>query len=126
ACPGGSFIGASIVFDLDQTPHRCFYAPPPGGNAVMRVRFADVAFASVIHGHVGLAYENERDRTGANVVTTFRANGRQVGRVVHVDGDGWKGFELSTSDLQGQKGELVVEIQSAASGRQFCFEADTR
>ena len=34
--------------------------------------------------------------------------------------------ELSTSDLQGQRGELVVDIASAAAGRHFCFEADTR
>ena len=125
-CSGGSFVGVSIIHDLADRPRRCFFAPTAGGTSVVRVRFGNVAFGSVLHGHVGLAQFNERDRTGPPVALTWRANDRVLGKITHVDGDGWKGFELDTTELQGQKGELVAEISSAAGGRHYCFEADTR
>jgi hypothetical protein len=116
----------SLIHDLTDRPRRCYFAPTVGRGGVVRVRFTDVAFGSALHGHVGLANFNERDRTGPNVTLTWRANDRILGKITHVDGDGWKGYELSTSDLTGQRGDLVAEIASPGGGRQFCFEADTR
>lgn len=125
-CAGGAFVGVSLIHDLTDRPRRCYFAPTVGRGGVVRVRFTDVAFGSALHGHVGLANFNERDRTGPNVTLTWRANDRILGKITHVDGDGWKGYELSTSDLTGQRGDLVAEIASPGGGRQFCFEADTR
>jgi hypothetical protein len=127
ACPSGGFVGVSLIHDLADRPRRCFFAPPVGGRGgSMQIRFQNVAFGSALHGHAGLAQFNERDRTGPPVILSWRANDRLLGKVTHVDGDGWKGFELATPELAGQKGELVAEVTSIGGGRHFCFEADTR
>jgi len=126
-CPGGAFVGASVVADLDYYPHRCIYAPPPGGNAPLRLRFQGVRFGRTLHGHHALYVEAERDRKGAPVTITFRVDDSTLGSVVHHDGDGWKPFEFDTSALAGQTGELVAEIASPSGDRRmYCFEADTR
>jgi hypothetical protein len=126
-CPGGGFVGASVVADLDYRPRRCVYAPPPGGNAFVRLRFLGVRFGRALHGHHAIYVEAERDRKGAPVTITFKAGDSTIGSVVHHDGDGWKPFEFDTSTLQGQRGDIVVEIASPSGDRrQYCFETDTR
>lgn len=125
-CKGGEIVGISVVPDLDYVPRRCFLAPPPG-NATVRVEFSEVHFGKALHGHHGISVHAERDLTGAPVNILFRSGPIVLGKYVHRDGDGWKGFEADTSDLAGTVGELAVEI-SATNGanRQYCFEADTR
>jgi hypothetical protein len=126
ACPGGSFAGVSVVADLDYVPHRCIYAPPPG-QTPLRLRFADVRFGRALHGHHALYVEAEREKRGAPVTLTFKSGDATLGSVEHRDGEGWKPFELDTSALAGQTGELRVEIASPSGDRrQYCFEADTR
>ena len=127
ACPGGSFVGISVIHALDHSPRRCFFAPPGGGSSVLRVRFANVAFGDALHGHAGLQNEAERDKTGAPVTLTWKMGEQVIGKLVHHDGEGWKGWELGTPELSGQKGDLVAEIASTSGNRRhFCFEADTR
>ena len=127
SCPGGGFVATSIVADLDYRPHRCIYAPAPGGGGSVRLHFLDVQAGQALVGHHAIYVEAERDRKGAPVTLTFRAGGIVIGSVTHHDGDGWKAFEFDTSDLAGQRVELIAEI-SAPSGdrRQYCFEAVTR
>jgi hypothetical protein len=129
-CPGNGFVGVSVVADLDYVPHRCIFAPPPG-NAPLRLRFADVRFGRSLHGHHALYVEAERDKKGAPVTISFKSGdstgNSTIGTVVHRDGEGWKPFELDTTPLAGQHGELVVEIASPGGDRRlYCFEADTR
>lgn len=123
-CPGSGFVGVSVVADLDYFPRRCIFAPPSGPP--LRLRFGDVRFGSTLHGHHTLYVEAERDRTGVPVTLVFRSGGSELGRVVHRDGEGWKPFELDTSELAGNTGELSVEISSSGARRLYCFEADTR
>jgi hypothetical protein len=126
-CPAGGFAGVSIVADLDYRPHRCIYAPPPGGPSPLRIRFLDVAFGASLYGHHGLYVEHERNKDGAPVTLVWKAFDRTLGSVTHNDGDGWKRFELPTSDFAGQRGDLVAEITSPSGNRRaYCFEADTR
>jgi hypothetical protein len=125
SCSGGAFVGESIIFDLSNHPRRCLYAPPGARGSVTRVTFRGVHFGTRLHGHAGLQYESEL-HTGADIVLSWKAGPQSLGRVVHRDGDGWKDFELDTTDLQGQTADLVAEISSASNGRQYCFEADTR
>jgi hypothetical protein len=125
-CGDGSFVGVTVIRDLSDAPRRCLYAPPGGNSHVLRVAFANVTFGGALHGHAGIQNENERFRAGAPVTLSFRAGDRVLGKVVHHDGDGWKGFELSTTDLAGKQGELVAELTSTERSRQYCFEADTR
>jgi len=126
-CPGGAFAGLTVLPDLEYVGRRCVYAPPPGGASATRLRFTELRFGARVHGHHGIAVHNERDRTGAPVILTFRApDARVLARFVHNDGDGWKGFEFETPELAGKTAELWVDVSSQASGRQYCFEADTR
>lgn len=125
ACPGGTFVGESVIFESSYHPRRCLYTPPGGSGAVTRIVFNDVAFGTALHGHVGLQYESERGG-GPEIALTFRAGNQVLGKIVHRDGDGWKSFELGTGELEGKRGELVAEVASAGAGRQYCFEADTR
>jgi hypothetical protein len=126
-CPGGGFVGVSIMADLDYVPRRCIYAPPSGGAAVVRLHFLNVQAGHTLHGHHAIYVEAERDRRGAPVTITFKVGSSLIGSVTHKDGDGWKEFEFDTTDLAGQRVDLVAEI-SAPGGdrRQYCFEADTR
>jgi len=127
SCPAGGFVGVSVLADLDYRPRRCIYAPAPGGGSVLRLRFMNVQMGRTLKGHHAIYVEAERDRRGAPVSITFKAGTSLLGSVVHHDGDGWKAFELDTSDLAGQRADVVAEI-TAPSGdrRQYCFEADTR
>jgi hypothetical protein len=125
-CPGG-FVGISVVPDLDYKPHKCIYAPPSGGPSPVRIRFVDVAFGTSLYGHHGLYVEAERHRDGAPVTLVWKTDARTLGSVTHNDGDGWKRFELPTSDLAGTRGDLVAEITAPNGNRRmYCFEADTR
>jgi hypothetical protein len=125
ACAGGGFVGVSVVADLDYVPHRCIDAPPNGGIP-LRLRWLDVRFGKSLHGHHALYVEAERDRKGAPVTIVFKSGDTELGRLIHRDGEGWKPFELDTSALAGQHGELVAEISSSGERRMYCFEADTR
>jgi hypothetical protein len=126
-CPGGGSVGQTIVADLAYLPHRTIYAPPLGGGTVVRLRFLGVRMGQALHGHHGLDAEAERHRAGAPVTITFKAGDSVLGSVVHRDGEGWKPFEFDTSQLAGQKVDLVAEISSpSGEDRKYCFEADTR
>jgi hypothetical protein len=124
---GGAYVGITILPDLDYRPRRCLYAPAQGPNATVRLRFDSIAFGKVLHGHHGLYAEAERDQKGAPVDIAFRSGDKSLGKLVHRDGEGWKGFELDTTELDGKTGELVAEITSSSRDRRmYCFEADTR
>ncbi len=126
SCMGG-FVGVSVLADLEYKPHRCIYAPPPGGGSQLRIRFLGVRFGRTLYGHHGIYVEAERNRTGAPVTIRFTTGDSVVGSVVHRDGDGWKTFEFDTSDIEGQTLDLDAEITAPnADRRMYCFEADTR
>jgi len=126
-CGGGAYVGISIMADLDYRPRRCFYAPAQGPNVTVKLRFDSIAYGKVLHGHHGIYVEAERDQKGAPVDVTFRSGDKTFGKLVHRDGEGWKGFELDTSEFDGKTAELIAEITSSSRDRRmYCFEADTR
>jgi hypothetical protein len=133
-CPGAGFVAASVAADLDYRARRCIYTMPPGGRAVIRLRFLGVRLGRSLHGHHGLYVEAERNKTGAPITITFRVGDATLGSVVHHDGEGWKPFEFDTSELAAQassgddgRADLVAEIGAGnPERRMYCFEADTR
>lgn len=126
ACKG-SMVGITVLADLDYQPRRCLLTPPIGGDAVLRLRFPNVKFGRVLRGHHAIGVYQERERDGVPVMLVFQAQGRMLGRFMHVDGDGWKPFAMDTGELAGQTGELLVEVfASTADKRKYCFEATTR
>jgi hypothetical protein len=119
-------VGVSIVADLDYRPRRCIFAPAQGSSK-LRIHFDAVSFGHALHGHHGLYVEAERDGKGSPVTLVFRSGDRTLGQLIHRDGEGWKGFELDTGDLDGKTADLTAEITSGANDRRlYCFEADTR
>ena len=65
--------------------------------------------------------------TGSPVTIEFSVGDKKIGKATHNDGDSWKGFEFSTGDLKGQRGDLVADISSSNGNRRmYCFEAITR
>lgn len=124
---GATSVGISVLHALDHSARKIFFAPVDKANAILRIRFQDVTFGTVIHGHHGLQHEAERDKKGAPVTLTFRYGDRTLGKAVHADGAGWSGFEIPTPELQGQKGELTVDVSASnAHRRHYGFQADTR
>jgi hypothetical protein len=93
---------------------------------VLRVRFLDVEFGRSLHGHQAISWDAARfDSPPVSLV--WKVPGRILARFVEQDRDGWKPFEVDTSDLAGQRGELIAEISAPSNNhRQYCFEADTR
>ena len=126
-CPGGGFVGVSIIATLDYTPRRCFYAPVTSGVTGLRVHFKDVALGRVLHGHHALYVEAERNRTGAPITLDVSVEGQALAHLIHDDGDGWKAFDVATDAFAGRRGEVVFDIKSGDGNRRmYCFEADTR
>lgn len=126
-CPRNAWVGETINADLDYAPRRCIYAPPPGGQETMQLRFKQVRFGARIEGHHALYVEAERDRKGTPVRIAFSHDGKDLGEATHEDGQGWVGFALDTPELAGRTGELLVSISSPRGDRRmYCFEATTR
>ncbi len=125
-CGRSAFVATSVIQALDYRPHECVYVPPVGGSAILRVRFVDVEFGRALHGYQAIAWDAAR--FGSPPVTlVWKTSGRILARLVEQDTDGWKPFEIDTSDLAGQKGDLVAEVSAPSNAhRQYCFQADTR
>ncbi len=125
-CPRGAFVATSVLQATDYRPHKCLYVPPLGGSAVIRIRFTDVEFGRSLHGHHAISWDAARFNSPP-VTLVWKVNDRTLAHLVAQDNDGWKTFEIDTSDLAGQKTDLVAEVSaSSSSHRQYCFEADTR
>jgi hypothetical protein len=124
-CPRSS-VATSVIQATDYRPHQCIYAPPVGGSAVLRIQFVDVEFGRSLHGYQAISWDAARFDSPP-VTLVLKVEGRTLARLTERDADGWKPFEIDTSDLAGQKGDLVAEVSaSSSSHRQYCFQADTR
>jgi hypothetical protein len=124
-CPG-TLAGVTVIQDLEHDPRQCIIAPPIGGGAMLRLKFANVTFGNSLHGHHGLHYDAERHATGEVISLVFKSGDKNIGRAEHRIGTGWSGFEFPTQELAGQRGELTVDVIGRSNQRQYCFEADTR
>jgi hypothetical protein len=128
-CPTGSAFNASvtIIADQDFLPRRCIWAHPPA-RGELAIRYHHVDLGEVIAGHSGMYWIIERELAGAPVHLAVRVDGEQVGEVVHVDGQGWAGFELGLgSHARARDAEVEFAVSSPNfRHRHFCFEATTR
>jgi hypothetical protein len=126
ACPRGGFVAVSVLQATDYRPHKCIYVPPLGGANVIRIRFVGVELGHSLHGHHAISWDQARYQSPP-VTLVWKVEGRTIAHLVDGDADGWKPFEIDTSDWVGQKLDLVAEVSAPNSGhRQYCFEADTR
>jgi hypothetical protein len=126
-CRGGAshFVGVTVVEDDQWLPRRCIWAEPVEGRALV-ITYRDVPLGAKLRGYATLPWWLEREKKGAPVELEVSVDGRQVGRYVHQDGDGWKLFEMPTGRA-GRRGDVEFRVTSRrARERQFCFVADTR
>jgi hypothetical protein len=125
-CGAGGTAAITIMPVLDYTLRRCIYAPPPQPGTKLRIRFSPVKMGHSIRGNHGLYAEGERDRSGPPVNLELRVGDVSLGSVAHRDGEGWRSFELDTSELAGQTVEVIADVSSTGHDRQYCFEVTTR
>lgn len=128
-CPSGPFfnVGATVIADEDFRPRRCLWSHPPRAGEIV-TRFAGVPLGATIEGHAGMYWIIERERKGAPVTLAVRVDGEEVGRVTHLDGDGWRRFEIPLGPRAGRP-SAVVEFGVSTPDhlhRHFCFEATSR
>jgi hypothetical protein len=129
-CPGEAahvFVGVTIIDDEKSHPRRCIWSHPPGNDAELVTRFRDVPLGSKIHGHAGLGWLIERDRTVPPFTITVLVAEQEVGRVVHLPGDFWKPFEFSLAGAALRPtADVEFRVSAAGGGTHVCFEADSR
>ncbi len=127
-CPGAEshFVGVTVVEDEKWRGRRCIWAEPTSG-AALSVRFDGVPVGKVVRGYATLPWWVEREERGAPVDMTILVGGREIGRYIHRDGDGWKPFEMPVGASAGTRTSVEFRIASRrAFDREFCFQADTR
>jgi hypothetical protein len=128
-CGGGPFFGVGVTVIADERflPRRCIFAhPTEHGERVLR--FERVPLGERVVGHAGMYWMIERTLAGAPIDLAVRVDGDEIGSVRHVDGDGWKRFELPLGSHAGAASATVeIAISSPAYvDRHFCFEATVR
>jgi hypothetical protein len=127
-CPGEPphvFVGVTIIDDEKSHPRRCIWSHPPHNHEELVTRFRAVPLGTKIHGHAGMGWLIERDRTVPPFTIKVTVEGEEVGRVVHEPGDFWKPFEMELGAVARRTADVEFRV-SAALGTHVCFEADSR
>jgi hypothetical protein len=127
-CAGAewSMVGLTVIEDQDYRPRRCIWAHP-SSRGTLEVHFEAVPLGQRIRGYGGLPYLFEREWHGTPVELEVLVGGESIGTYRHADGEGWKGFELSTATWAGQTRSVDFRVRSRqVRDRQFCFQASVR
>jgi len=128
ACDPGRpwlWVAETVTEDLAQQPRDCVYQHPPGREPE-RVTFHDVLLGTRLVLYAGIYSEHERMRDHGPVDLVVKVNGREIGRMEHRDGDGWKRMEAATTEHDGTRGELSIEVSAQNPDmRTFCWAAKT-
>lgn len=136
-CDDGSKLSVQVVPDHHWRPRRCLLAPTAPVGQRTRLVFHKVQFARIVRMHAALhGYEEDAANRGADVrvSVSVRAEGENgevsealLGGDVHHDGESWKSFDVDTSAVAaGERGDLIVDVQSERANRLFCLEGSTR
>ncbi len=128
------FVAPLVLEGLDLSPRYCLWQHPQGREPVV-ARCPNVPLQDVLRLEGGLYYEHERDRIRGPVHVKVRFHSgdpsqptvRDAGRMIHVDGDGWKLLEIDTRAQKGQRVGVSVEVSADNPHfRSFCWNATTR
>ena len=120
------WVGATVLQDIDLRPRRCIWQHPAGTDPV-RVTFPDAPLGARLVIHGGIDYNAERRRVHGPVTLRVWIDGRELGELVHHDGDGWSSVDLDTSKLGLERAEVRFETSANdPSARLFCWSASTR
>lgn len=129
------WVGNTMLDDLDLRPRWCIWQHPAAGQTV-RATFPSVPLGERIVLYGDLYYEHERHidpephNAHAPVRVAVSVDGEEIGRMVHVDGDGWKRMVATTRfDGRGtrERGDVTIEVTSPDPNlRTFCWAATMR
>ncbi len=122
------WVGETILEDLHFAPRRCVWQHPAQGVPI-RATFRDVPLGERLVIHGGLYYAHEREGTRPPVTARVLVDEVEIGRLVHRDGDGWKGVELDPDPLGSGlvRGEVTIEVVADDPDmRSLCWAASTR
>jgi hypothetical protein len=122
------WVGATVQEDLAMLPRRCVWQHPPGGADRVRATFRDVPLGDHLVLYAGLWWEHERTMDGGPVDVVVRLDGEEIGRLHHVDGDGWKRLEVAIPEARhGGRGAIAIEVSAPNPHlRSLCWAATTR
>lgn len=123
------WVGTTVIEDLDLAPRYCIWQHAAAPETI-RASFPNVPLGDQLVLAGGIIYEHERDRTGGPIAVVVRLDGREIGRMIHRDGDGWKQMTASTrvpARGSAERGSIVVEVTAPNPDRRsFCWAASTR
>ena len=123
------WVGTTVLDDLDLFPRYCIWQHPSGEEPI-RATFRDVPLGERLVLYAGLYYEHERDRERGPVRVVAHVDGEEIGRMIHVDGDGWKRMEARTQPTSGprrERGDVTIEVTAPDPHlRSLCWAATTR
>ncbi|HWA71348.1 MAG TPA: hypothetical protein VG937_03390 [Polyangiaceae bacterium] len=126
-CSGGEdyFVGLTVIEDQSYRPRRCIFAHPPV-NAMLHLRFPSVPSGKKLHGWGGRGFLRSRDGGGTPVEFAAYVDGKEVGRRLFNDDQGFSAFDFPMPPGTGPV-EVTFEVQTrVAQNRDFCFEAEVR
>jgi hypothetical protein len=127
-CSGGEayFVGVTVIADHLFRPRRCIFAHPPV-NAMLHLRFPSVPVGTKLHGWGGRGYLSSRDGGGTPVEFAAYVNGKEVGRRLFNDDQGFSAFDFPVEEPGQGSVEVTFEVQTrVAQNRDFCFQAEMR
>lgn len=102
------YVGETVIEDLHLNPRRAVYQHPPDEGRI-RTTFPPIEISRSLVLYAGLYYEHERDGVHGPFELVVRIDGKERGRMVHRDLQGWKRLEIDTSDLEGKRAEISIE-----------------
>ena len=126
ACPGTS-IG-EIIGEIDYEPRRCILAPPPfAPGDVLRIEWNDVPLGRILVGYAGIHSFYARKAASGPVDVRLSVAGHEVAHSTVHNTDGWLRFEAPTSDYDGKRERVRLDISSPQpSDRKLCFALEAR
>lgn len=120
---GHSWVGATIMTDLEFRPRRCIWQHPVGPDPV-RARFSEVPLAGRLVVHGGVDHQASRKRRGAPVTLRVYIDDRLAGELVAHDGDGWSELTIDLGVGPQRVGNVRFETTASnPAARRFCYAA---
>ena len=129
-CPPGdpnwSYVGATVITDLDYVPRRCVHVDSDGPPVTIELPAKPIAHSIVAY--VGSHVFVERALNHGPYRVRFSIGGQPVLDAMHHDGDGWARAQASTDAFAGQSLPLSIEVRSEDGhwGGGVCFAAQLR
>lgn len=107
------YVGETLIEGLDHRPRRAIHQRPPAGGSVHTI-FHELELSEFISIRTGIHAQFEREGEGAPYDLIVRFRGAEIGRMRHHDGEGFTELRIDTTALEGERGELRVEIHAGS------------